>query len=144
MQFWIGRPNFGHRQMLFATQGGRPSEVPHAVIHTPHAGLFVRDEGAPGAYFACDRCGLALKLRITDGYDPSPTEVRQALEGVSAEEVVSSAARHAPGEITRDEHALATYPRGARGDQASEGGRPHVMKMLDEIEATPMEDDLDG
>ena len=136
MQFWIGRPNFGHRQMVCAPAGGRPSEVPHAVIHTPHAGLFVRADDDPGAYFTCDRCGLAFKLRITDGYDPSPAEVRQALEGISPEEVVSSAARHSPHEITHDEHALATYPRGTRGDQAVETSR-----LLDVIEATPMEGD---
>lgn len=139
MQFWIGRPNFGHRQMLFACNGGRPHEVPHAVIHTPHGGLFVRDARKPDSYFACDRCGFPIRLRITDGYDPTAAEIREALAGASPEEVVSSAANHRPDEEANDKRALATYGAGTRSDQAVETGR-----LLDLIEATPMEDDLDG
>ena len=120
MYFWIGRPHAGHRQMLFATPGGRPSEVPHALVHVAHAGLFVRDN--PSAYFACDRCGLAFRLRVEDGANPTEAEVRAALDSTSAEEVVARAAVSGR-ETSSEDRARLTYTSRAQSDRALEAGR---------------------
>lgn len=138
MKFWIGYPATGNRQMLFATEGGRPKEVPHAVIHTTHGGLFTRTNHS--AYFACDRCGATLRLRVEDGCDPSEAEIVEALTDLRPEEVVSSAALHRnQHDEAADRRASDSYRRGEERNQAAQ--RRRALDALAEIEATPGGDD---
>lgn len=136
MQFWIGYPSVGRRQMLFATNGGRPHEVPHAVVHTAHGGLFVREGNDPSTYFACDKCGATFRLRIEDGCNPSEAEVVEALVGLSPAEVVSSAALHHDDDEASDRKAINSYSRGETRDRAAQRSRALelALREIEELE----------
>jgi hypothetical protein len=120
--------------MLFATEGNGAHEVPHVITHRPHGGLFVREPRDPDSHFACNRCGLPFRLRVTDGMCPTEAQIREALAGASPEEVVPNPHVHRE-EAAADRRALQSYAARERSDQAAE-----TRRALIEIEALEMEE----